>query len=163
MSKITGRARKFGSNIDTDNITPAAYLHLPMEELVKHAFEPITPEFYRTVKAGDIIVAGDNFGCGSSREAATEAVKVLGIKYIACGSMARIYFRNCIAIGVYPIIGKGIADIVDEGDAIGIDLDQGEVKNLRTGKTVAFLPIPEAIQPILDAGGILELLKTKIK
>jgi len=162
MSKIQGRARKFGNNVDTDAITPAAYLSLPQEELKKYAFSPLVPDFYKTVKPGDIIVAGDNYGCGSSREAATEMIKTLGIKYIVCGSMARIYFRNCIAIGVYPIIGKGVADIINEGDQIEIDLDKGTVKNLASGKTTTVQPVPEAIRPILEAGGILERLKQRL-
>jgi 3-isopropylmalate/(R)-2-methylmalate dehydratase small subunit len=162
MANIKGRARKFGNNVDTDAITPAAYLSLPQEELKKYAFSTLVPEFYKTVEPGDIIVAGDNYGCGSSREAATEMIKTLGIKYIVCGSMARIYFRNCIAIGVYPIIGKGAADIINEGDAIEIDMDKGTVKNLATGKTASVQPIPEAIRPILEAGGILERLKQRI-
>lgn len=159
MAKITGRVRKFGNNVDTDSITPAAYLQLPMDELKKQAFSPLIPEFYKTVKEGDIIIAGDNFGCGSSREQATEIVKIMGIKYIVCQSMARIYFRNCIAIGVYPIIGKEINAIFDEGDEIEIDIENSIVKNLRTGKTAIFQPIPETLKPILNAGGILELLK----
>lgn len=162
MAIITGRARKFGNNIDTDTITPAAYLALPIEEMKKYAFSPITPEFYKTVKEGDIIVAGDNYGCGSSRESATEVIKTLGIKYIVCQSMGRIYFRNCIAIGVYPIISPTAADIINESDPIAIDLDNGEVENLNTGQKASFQPIPEAIKPILDAGGILQLLKQKI-
>ena len=162
MAKIQGRARKFGNNVDTDAITPAAYLSLPQEELKKYAFSPLVPEFYKTVKPGDIIVAGDNYGCGSSREAATEMIKTLGIKYIVCGSMARIYFRNCIAIGVYPIIGKGVADIINESDEIEIDMDKGIVKNLASGKTAIVQPVPEAIRPILEAGGILERLKQRL-
>jgi 3-isopropylmalate/(R)-2-methylmalate dehydratase small subunit len=162
MSKIQGRARKFGSNVDTDQITPAAYLSLPQDELKKYAFSPLVPDFYKTVKPGDIIVAGDNYGCGSSREAATEMIKTLGIKYIVCGSMARIYFRNCIAIGVYPIIGKGVADIINEGDEIEIDMDNGTVKDLASGKTASIEPVPEAIRPILEAGGILERLKQRL-
>lgn len=101
--------RKFGDNIDTDGITPAARLHLDIAELKLHAFEPIVKEFYKTVRDGDVIVAGNNFGCGSSREQATEVVKVLGIKCVLCESMARIYFRNCIGLGLYPIICQGSA------------------------------------------------------
>ena len=161
MSKITGRARKFGHNIDTDTITPAAYWHLPLGELAKYAFSPITPDFYKSVKPGDIIVAGDNFGCGSSRENANDIVKFMGIKYIVCQSMARIYFRNCIATGIYPIISKEAGEIVAEGDPVELDFDQNLLKNLKTGKTAAFNPVPDAIRPILEAGGILEYLKKR--
>lgn len=159
MSKIKGVVRKFGDNIDTDVITPASTLQLPIEEIKKYAFEPIFPEFYKTVKEGDIIVAGNNFGCGSSREQATEVVKVLGIRYIVCDSMARIYFRNSIALGLCAIISKGASHIFNEGDEIGIDIENGEVKNLRTGRTAFFEPLSGTPQEILNAGGILSLLK----
>jgi 3-isopropylmalate/(R)-2-methylmalate dehydratase small subunit len=162
MAKIGGRVRKFGDNVDTDSITPAAYLYLPMEEVKKHAFGPVYSEFYKSVKEGDIIVAGDNFGCGSSREIATEVVKELGIKYIICGSMARIYYRNCISIGLHPLISQEFSRIVDEGDAIEIDTDRQEVKNLANDKTASIQFVPEALQPIVDAGGILEYLKRRL-
>ena len=161
MSIVKGRVRKFGDNIDTDCIAPAAYLHLSMEEISKHAFEPISREYYKTVREGDIIVAGNNFGCGSSREHATQVIKTLGIKYIVSQSMARIYFRNCIATGLYPVICEDAGSIFNEGDQIEIDLDGGIVKNLATGKTAVFRPIPDTLHPILDAGGILELLKKR--
>ena len=162
MAVITGRVRKFGNNIDTDSITPAAFLRTPIEEQVKKAFSPITPDFYQTVKPGDVLVAGDNFGCGSSREQATQVVKSMGIKYIVCQSLARIYFRNCIAVGVFPIISQGVSELFDEGDAIEIDTDKNKIKNIKTGKSLDFQPIPEAIAPILDVGGILEYLKQKM-
>jgi 3-isopropylmalate/(R)-2-methylmalate dehydratase small subunit len=161
MSIVKGRVRNFGDNVDTDIIAPAAYLHLSIEELTKHAFEPIMKEYYKTVWEGDIIVAGNNFGCGSSREQATDVVKKMGFKYIVCQSMARIYFRNCIATGVYPIIGKDASGIFQEGDEIEIDIDKGSVKNPGTGKTASFQPIPDTLKPILNVGGILELLKKR--
>ena len=161
MAVITGRVRKFGNNIDTDSITPAAFLRTPLEEQVKKAFSPITPDFYQTVKPGDILVAGDNFGCGSSREQATEVVKAMGIKYIVCQSMARIYFRNCIAVGVFPIISQGVSELFNEGDQIEIDTDRNKIKNLKTGKTLPFNPYLKPSRPILEVGGILEYLKTE--
>ncbi|MFC1910389.1 3-isopropylmalate dehydratase [Chloroflexota bacterium] len=160
---IIGKVRKFGDNIDTDGITPAAWLHLEIKELVKHAFEPIVPEFYKTVKDGDVIVAGNNFGCGSSREQATEVVKILGIKYILCESMARIYFRNCIGLGLYPIICLGISDIFQEGDEIVINTDRGEISNPKTGKKLPFKPLTGTAEQIRRAGGILIHLKTLIE
>ena len=160
-TKIRGRVRKFGDNIDTDVVTPAATLHLPIEEIKKHAFAPIRKDFYATVKEGDVIVAGKNFGCGSSREYATEVVKVLGINFIVAESVARIYFRNCIALGLYPIVSKGVSDIFSDGDEIEIDTEKGEVKNPKTGKTTAFEPLSAGMLEILAAGGILPLLKRK--
>ena len=103
MGEIKGRARTFGDNVDTDAIAPGPFLTLPMEEMIKHAFEPIQPGFHKTVEEGDIIVAGSNFGCGSSREQATAVVKALGFRTILCESMGRIYFRNCIALGKISI------------------------------------------------------------
>ncbi len=163
MNTVRGRVRKFGDNIDTDTITPAASLHLPLEGLKQHAFGPVFPEFYATVKPGDIIVAGSNFGCGSSREHATEVVKELGIHYIVCESMARIYMRNCVALGLYPILAKGVSSLFDGGDDIEIDFDAAEVRNPKTGKAVRFKPITGTPKEIMDGGGILPFLKKIIE
>ena len=159
MEKIKGRVRKFGDNIDTDTITPGTTLQLPVEEMKKHAFSPIYPEFYKTVKEGDVIVAGGNFGCGSSREQATMVVKELGFRFVVCESMARIYLRNCVGLGIYPILSKGVSHLFGEGDEIEIDLQHGEVKNVRTGKTASFEPLSETPLRILNAGGIIPVLK----
>jgi len=159
MDKVRGRVRKFGDNVDTDNITPAATLNLPIEEIKKHAFEPISPEFYKTVKPGDVIVAGNNFGCGSSREHATLVVKEMGIHYILCESMARIYMRNCVALGLYPILAKGVSSLFKEGDEIEIDFEHSEVKNIKTGKTARFKALTGTPRQIFESGGILAYLK----
>ena len=161
MTIVRGRVRKFGDNIDTDTITPGDQLHLSIEELAKHAFSPIFPEFYKTVKEGDVIVGGNNFGCGSSREQATAVVKELGIHFIVSESMARIYFRNCIGLGLYPILSKGSSSIFNEGDEIEIDTQSGEVRNPKTGKKSTFEPLSETLLEIWEAGGILPLLKKK--
>ncbi len=163
MGKIIGRVRKFGDNIDTDMITPAATLQLPFEEMKKQAFSPLQPEFYKTVREGDILVAGTNFGCGSSREEATAVVKGLGVHFIVCDSMARIYLRNCVGLGVYPVLSKGVSRIFEEGDEIEIDIERGEVKNLGTGKTASFEPLSGMTLEILKAGGILSILKKRVE
>jgi 3-isopropylmalate/(R)-2-methylmalate dehydratase small subunit len=111
------------------------------------------------VKEGDVIVAGGNFGCGSSREQATMVVKELGFRFVVCESMARIYLRNCVGLGIYPILSKGVSQLFDEGDEIEIDLQHGEVKNVRTGKTASFEPLSETPLRILNAGGIIPVLK----
>lgn len=160
MGSIAGRARTFGDNVDTDAIAPGPFLTLPMEEMKKHTFEPIQPEFYKTVKKGDIIVAGANFGCGSSREQATSVVKALGFRHIICESMGRIYFRNCIALGIYPVLSKGAKDLFKEGDEIEIDLEKGEIKNPGTGKTASFEPLTGTPKEILDGGGIIPAIKS---
>jgi 3-isopropylmalate dehydratase small subunit len=162
MAVTNGRVRYFGDNIDTDAIAPGPYLHLALEELILHAFEPITPDFYKTVENNDIIVAGNNFGCGSSREQATTVVKELGIQYVICESIARIYFRNCIALGLYPIIAEGVSTVFKEGDPIVIDRDSGRLTNPNTGDSVEFIPLTGATKKIIDAGGILAALKTLI-
>lgn len=161
MAKILGRVRKFGDNIDTDVITPGTMLQLPIDELEKHAFEPIYPDFHKTVKEGDVIVAGSNFGCGSSREQATGVVKALGIRFVICESMARIYLRNCVGLGVYPILSKGVSRLFEEGDEIEIDVEAGELKNPRTAKTVTFEPLSGTPLEIYSSGGILSVLKKR--
>ncbi len=159
MALVKGRIRKFGDDVDTDTITPGSILHLPLEELVAHTFEPINPGFHETVREGDIILAGNNFGCGSSREQATAVFKELGIQYIVCESMARIYFRNCIALGLYPIMSRGVSEMFNEGDAIEIDMDKGQIKNVVTGQTCPFEPLSGTPKEICDVGGIIPLLK----
>lgn len=159
MELVKGSVRKFGDNVDTDTITPGTILQLPLKELVVHTFEPISPGFHETVREGDIIVAGNNFGCGSSREQATAVIKELGIQYVLCESMARIYFRNCIALGLYPIMSRGVSDMFNEGDEIEIDMDKGQIKNIQTGQSCTFEPLSGTPKDICDAGGIIPLLK----
>ena len=162
MDNIRGRVRKFGDNIDTDSIAPGPSLLLPIEEMKKHAFSPVYPDFYRTVREGDILVAGNNFGCGSSREQATSVVKALGFQYVVCESMAKIYLRNCVGLGVYPILAKGASRIFKEGDEIEIDLERGKVTNVQTGEGVSFEPLSGTPLEILESGGILNVLKKRI-
>jgi len=159
MEKITGRVRKFGDNIDTDTIAPGQTLQLSVEEMKKHAFSPVLPEYYKTVQAGDVIVAGSNFGCGSSREQATMVVKELGIRFVVCESMARIYLRNCVGLGIYPVLCKGVSQLFQEGDRIEIDTEQGVLKNPSTGESLSFKPLSETPLRILQAGGIIPILK----
>jgi len=162
MSLIKGRVRKLGDNIDTDIIAPGPSLMLPVEEMKKHAFAPIIPDFYKTVRDGDIIVAGNNFGCGSSREQATSVVKALGFQYVVCESMAKIYLRNCVGLGVYPILAKGVSRIFKEGDEIEIDIEDGKVRNVQTGESASFEPLSGTPLEILESGGILNVLKKRI-
>ena len=162
MARVKGRVRKFGDNIDTDIIAPGPSLMLPVEEMKKHAFAPILPDFYKTVREGDILVAGNNFGCGSSREQATSVVKALGFQYVICESMAKIYLRNCVGLGVYPILAKGVSRIFKEGDEIEIDIEHGKVRNVRTGESASFEPLSGTPLEILESGGILNVLKKRI-
>ena len=130
-----------------------------MDEMKTHAFSPIDPDFHKTVQEGDIIMAGHNFGCGSSREQATAVVKALGFRYIVCESMGRIYFRNCIALGLYPVMAEGVSGIFNEGDDIEIDLEAGQVTNGKTGQSAFFQPLTGTPREILDGGGIIPSLK----
>jgi 3-isopropylmalate/(R)-2-methylmalate dehydratase small subunit len=159
MAIVRGRVRKFGDNIDTDTVTPVPKLQLPIDELKKFTFEPIYPEFYKSVRPGDIIVAGSNFGCGSSREQATAVIKELGIQYIVCESMGRIYFRNCIALGLYPIMAEGVGKMFKEGDGIDLNLGRGEIKNVSTDEGTSFEPLSGTPKKIFDEGGIIPALK----
>jgi methanogen homoaconitase small subunit len=160
---VKGRVRKFGDNVDTDTITPGSLLHMENEELSQHAFEPIAPDFARTVREGDVIVGGNNFGCGSSREQATAVVKHLGIRYVVAESMARIYMRNCVALGLYPVLARGVSALFSEGDEIEIDLDKGELRNPKSGKKVPFEPLSGGSAEIVNAGGIIEMLKKRLQ
>lgn len=162
MSIYKGRVRKFGDNIDTDTVAPGSSLHLPMEEMTKYAFAPVYKDFYKSLQPNDVIVAGKNYGCGSSREQATSVVKALGIDYVVCESMARIYLRNCTAVGVYPVLAPGVAALFEEGDPIEIDTDKGQVLNPRTGKTATFYALQGIPLETLQAGGIVPLLKKKV-
>lgn len=160
---IRGRVRKFGDNVDTDTITSSALVHLPTAELAEHAFEPIAPGFAQSVRDGDVIVAGNNFGCGSSREQATSVVKHLGIRYVVAESMARIYMRNCVALGLYPVLARGASALFEEGDEIEIDLGRGEIRNPKTGRKAGFEPLSGGSLEIVSAGGILAMLKKRLE
>ncbi|MDI9644465.1 MAG: 3-isopropylmalate dehydratase small subunit [Candidatus Verstraetearchaeota archaeon] len=159
---IRGRVWKFGNDIDTDVIIPAKYLRSVDQSVwPKHVLEGIDPEFSSKVKPGDIIVAGKNFGCGSSREQAALAIKWAGVAAVVAESFARIFFRNAINNGLPLIEAKGISGMVDEGDLIEIDLDRGIVKTPRG--EVKSAPLPPFLQDILGSGGLVEYYKIHVK
>lgn len=162
MEKILkGRVWKFGHNIDTDVIIPAPYLNLTEpEELAKHAFEPIRPEFSKNVKKGEIIVAGVNFGCGSSREHAPISIKASGISCIIAKSFARIFYRNSFNIGLPLIICPEVFDETEEGDELEIQLAKGRIKNLTKRKGFKFKKFDSFILKLIDAGGLIPLLRS---
>jgi 3-isopropylmalate/(R)-2-methylmalate dehydratase small subunit len=164
MSQLVfrGRVWKLGDNIDTDVITPGKYLILPIDELKKYVLEPIDPEFPRKVKPGDILVAGKNFGCGSSREQAPAALKALGISVVIAESFARIFFRNAVSLGLPVMICDGISEKVKEGEFLEVNLETGEIKNLNTGQTIKTKILSKQMIEILKAGGIIPLLKKKL-
>lgn len=161
MKEMRGKVWKLGHSIDTDLIVPGRYLNAPLEEVKKHVFENMRPEFTTQVGEGDIIVAGGNFGCGSSRENAPEVLKQVGIACIVAESFARIFFRNAIAIGLPVAICPGVADIFKEGDIAVIQFEQAVVLNTQTGMTLQGEPFSKAILDIVENGGILENLKSQ--
>ncbi|MFC1805228.1 3-isopropylmalate dehydratase small subunit [Candidatus Omnitrophota bacterium] len=156
---IKGRVHKLGNDVNTDDIISAKYLvSADAKELGKHCLESIKPDFVKKVKAGDIIVAGKNFGCGSSREHAPLAIKGCGIKAVIAKSFAAIFFRNSINIGL-PFLQLKEADKIKEGDTLEIDLSGGIINNLtqkRRYKTQAF---PEFLQQIVKKGGLMTYMK----
>nr|MDO8061597.1 3-isopropylmalate dehydratase small subunit [Candidatus Freyrarchaeum guaymaensis] len=159
MLKAKGRVWKFGDNIDTDLITPGKYMDLPIDELKRHVLEAVNPEFAAKVKPGDVIVAGRNFGCGSSRETAPQAIKALGVGAIVAESFARIFFRNAVAIGLPVISCPNVAEAFDNGDEAEVDIEKAEVRNLTKNVTLKATPLSEDIKKVILKGGIVPLLK----
>ena len=159
---VQGRVFKYGNNVDTDVIIPARYLNIAdRKELAAHALEDIDPSFVGNVQPGDIIVAGKNFGCGSSREHAPQVLKDSGISCIIAPSFARIFFRNAINIGLPILECAEAAEAVREGDKLRIDFETGVIDDLTTGETFRSLPFPEFIQNIIDNDGLLNSLKAR--
>lgn len=154
--QFSGKVWRYGNNVDTDVIIPARYLNTAnMQELAAHAMEDIDPAFAAKVRQGDIIVAGKNFGCGSSREHAPGALKAAGIACVVAESFARIFYRNAINIGL-PLIELGDGDInIKAGDMLAVDLDGGTAENLATGEKFTIPALPGFIQDIAQAGGLV--------
>jgi 3-isopropylmalate/(R)-2-methylmalate dehydratase small subunit len=158
--KTIGKAWKFGDNVDTDQIIPAIYLVTgDLKELAKHAFESVRPEFAKQAKQGDIILGGNNFGCGSSREHAPRALIGAGISCVVAKSFARIFFRNSINIGL-PLVEADIE--AKDGDELEVDFEKGVVTNKNTGVTANFPPMPDFLKNLMDAGGLVEYTKKQL-
>lgn len=157
---LTGKVWRYGDNVDTDVIIPARYLVTSEpRELAKHCMEDMDASFAGKVAAGDILVAGRNFGCGSSREHAPLAIKGCGVPCVIAESFARIFYRNAINIGLPMLeIGNQVKDI-HAGDELEIDLAAGRIHNVTTGDIFQAEPLPEFIQKIVTAGGLIEYLK----
>ncbi|HXZ94383.1 MAG TPA: 3-isopropylmalate dehydratase small subunit [Dehalococcoidia bacterium] len=159
MDEVKGKVWKFGDNIDTDIIIPTVYSKLPMDEMKKHVLDRMRPEFPGKVKPGDVIVAGINFGCGSSRESAPAALKALGVSAVVAESFARIFFRNAIAIGLPVITCPQISNSFVDGDELKLDVTTAEVTNVTEGKKLQAQPLPTEMLEVLSKGGIVPLLK----
>ena len=161
--KLRGTVHKYGANLDTDAIIPARYLNLSeAEELRAHCMEDVDPQFLSRVKAGDIIVADTNFGCGSSREHAPVAIKAAGISCIIAKSFARIFFRNSIDIGLPLLESPEAVDGTQAGDILEVDLETGKIKNVTRGTTFTARPYPDFMMGIVSAGGLVEYTKKKL-
>lgn len=159
---IKGTVHKYGANVNTDVIIPARYLNVSdPAELAKHCMEDIDADFVRRVKPGDIIVAGSNFGCGSSREHAPLAIKASGIGCVIAASFARIFFRNSINIGL-PIMECEEATSANAGDTLEVDLSNGEIRNLTTGQVYRARPYPEFMLELVAAGGLIEHTRRRL-
>ena len=149
-------------HINTDEIIPARYLNMDKEaELAKYAMEDIDTEFVNKVEAGDVIIAGENFGCGSSREHAVWALRGAGVKAVIADSFARIFYRNCINNGFLAIECQGVSKHIASGSEIELNVKKGELKDLTNGKVYPFAALPDFAQEMLDKGGLLNLITKK--
>jgi len=152
------------AHINTDEIIPARYLNIDQEpELAKHAMEDLDRDFVKQVKIGDFIVAGEDFGCGSSREHAVWALRGAGIRAIIADTFARIFYRNCINNGFLAIECKNISRKVQNGDELEIDIENGIIRNLSKNENYQFRPIPDFAREIIDAGGLLNFIRKSSK
>ncbi len=159
--KAHGKAWKFGNDINTDEIIPARYLNTSdPKELAEHCMEDADPDFMKKISKGDIIVAGSNFGCGSSREHAPIAIKAADISCVIAGSFARIFYRNSINIGLPIVESPEAAADIKPGDEIEINFDSGKIKNLTTGKEYSAKPFPPFMQEIIQKGGLMAKIKS---
>lgn len=158
--KFDGKVIKYNDNVDTDVIIPARYLNTSdHKELASHCMEDLDKEFVNKVNPGDIMVAGFNFGCGSSREHAPIAIKASGISLVIAKSFARIFYRNAINIGLAILECQEAVDNINEGDKVVADLDNGIIYNETTGKSFKTAPFPEFIQKIITNGGLIETIR----
>lgn len=163
MKAIRGKVHRFGANIDTDVIIPARYLTTTdPEELGKHCMETLDPEWVKRVQAGDVIVAEQNFGSGSSREHAPIAIKAAGISCVVASTFARIFYRNAINVGLPIVECPEIIGITEDGDEIEVDLATGRVRNLTKAKEAQAVAFPDFMRELLSAGGLVPYLRTKL-
>lgn len=161
--RFRGKAWLFGDNIDTDAIIPARYLNTSdSQELARHCMEDADPNFVNNMRPGDIIVAGKNFGCGSSREHAPIAIKAAGVSCVIAESFARIFYRNAFNMGLPILECPGINGKIREGDDISVDLANGVIENHSTGKIFRAEPIPPFMQELIEAGGLIPYVKKKM-
>ena len=160
--ELKGKIWKFGDNVDTDAIIPARYLNTSdPAELAKHCMEDADPSFPAKLKKGDIIVAGTNFGCGSSREHAPIAIKAAGVACVIAKSFARIFYRNAFNMGLPILECPEVFDFLQEGDEVAVSLDRGEITIIKNSRKLKAQPVPEFMQALLNAGGLMNYVKKK--
>ena len=158
-----GRAWVYGDNVNTDVIIPARYLFTTdPQELAQHCMEDLDPEFSRKVQPGDVIVAGRNFGCGSSREHAPIAIKASGVQCVVAASFARIFFRNAINVGLPILECPEASQAIRHGDQVEVDLATGVIRDLTTGQTFRARPLPEFVREIVEAGGLIPYARRRL-
>lgn len=163
MSQLKGKVWRFGNDVDTDLIIPARYLNTSEpKELALHCMEDADPTFAGKVQPGDIIVAGKNFGCGSSREHAPIAIKAAGVSCVIAASFARIFYRNAINIGLPILESPDASNAIAEGHEVHIDLSNGRITDLTTGQTFQAVPFPPFMQELIQSGGLIEYVRKKM-
>ena len=165
---FTGRCWVYGDDVNTDVIFPGKYTYTltNLNDFAAHALEDLDPDFAKQVQAGDILVAGKNFGCGSSREQAAACIKLCGVKVIVAKSFARIFFRNCVNNGVLPIVCPEAVDAIQKGDKITVDLEAYQI-TLNSQFSILnsqfpFPPLSPSVMAIIDAGGLIPMLRKKL-
>jgi 3-isopropylmalate/(R)-2-methylmalate dehydratase small subunit len=160
--KVTGTVHKYGDNVDTDVIIPARYLNTAdHKELASHCMEDIDKDFVKNVKEGDIIVATENFGCGSSREHAPIAIKASGISCVIATTFARIFYRNAINTALPILECKEASEKIENGDKVEVNFDTGVITNLTKNETYKAQPFPQFMKDIINAGGLLKSINNK--
>jgi 3-isopropylmalate/(R)-2-methylmalate dehydratase small subunit len=161
---MQGKVWKYGDNVDTDVIIPARYLNVSTaEELARHCMEDLDPAFAGAVQPGDVIVAGENFGCGSSREHAPLAIKGAGVSCVVARSFARIFYRNAINVGLPILESAAAAGEIEAGQALEIDLEAGRIQNLTTGRIYQAEPYPPFMMSIIRAGGLVPYTRQRLE
>jgi len=161
--QLTGKAHKYGDHVDTDAIVAARYLNTSdPNELAAHCMQDVDPDFVKRVAQGDFIVAGRNFGCGSSREHAPLAIKTAGVSAVIADSFARIFYRNALNIGLPIIESPEAAERISAGDELRVDIEAGTIEDLATGEGFAFAPLAGIAAELVEAGGLVPLVKRRL-
>ncbi len=158
--KVNGKVFKFGDHIDTDLIIPARFLNVSdKDQLARNCFIDVRPDFVAGAKEGAIIVAGENFGCGSSREHAPVALKAAGIKCVIAAGFARIFYRNAFNIGLPILEVPEAADLIEDGHSVGIDFSSGEIHHTESGRVLKAVPLPPFMREMVECGGLVPYIK----